>query len=363
MRIIREISKIIVGSLFIFSGLIKVNDPVGTAIKMEEYFQVFTDDFGSFFSIFIPVALPISVLLVVLEVVIGIALLINYRPKLTIWITTVLIVFFTFLTFYSAVFNKVTDCGCFGDAIKLTPWQSFYKDLVLVGLITVLFIYRKKFTQFLSKKTGDISIGITTIIIFIIAIQAIRHLPYLDFRTYKIGNNIKELMSPSEELKYYYIMEKDGEEVELSEYPTDPSYKFKEMVLANPDAQPKITDYSIWNDEGEFTEESFQGTKLFIIIYNSNKASDNHIADINKLTSELQKYNIDIWALTASSYDDFEAFRHRNQLAIPFYYADATVLKTMIRANPGLMLVKNGTVLGKWHHNDVPDYQTIIELL
>lgn len=363
MNILKEIAKYIVGGLFIFSGLIKVNDPVGTAIKMEEYFQVFAEDFGSFFAIFIPGALPISVFLVVLEVVIGIAILINYRPKITIWVLSILILFFTFLTFYSAYFNKVTDCGCFGDAIKLTPWESFIKDLILVAFIAILFIKRNAFQAIMSIKKSDIVVGISTILFLFISIQAIRHLPFVDFRTYKIGNNIKELMSPSEELRYIYVMEKDGEEVELDQYPTDPSYKFKEMILANPEAQPKIVDYSIENEEGDFTEESFTGTKLFVIIYNTSKASTSNISEIKELANSLQKYQIDIWGLTASSYTDFEAFRHENQLAIPFFLTDATVLKTMVRSNPGLVLVKNGTVLGKWHHNDVPDAQEVVQLL
>ena len=126
-------------------GLIKLNDPVGTEIKLEEYFEVFATDFGSFFQVFIPYALPIGLILVVLEIVLGVAVLINYRMRLTTTVLLLLIIFFTFLTGYSAILNKVTDCGCFGDAIKLTPWQSFYKDLVLIVFILHLFWYRKSY--------------------------------------------------------------------------------------------------------------------------------------------------------------------------------------------------------------------------
>ena len=132
MRIIYTLSRYFVGSLFIFSGGIKINDPVGTQIKLEEYFQVFSSDFTSLFEIFIPFSLFISVFLCCLEIVIGFALLLNFRMKITSSVTMGLIIFFTFLTFYSAYFNKVTDCGCFGDAIKLTPWESFSKDIVLL---------------------------------------------------------------------------------------------------------------------------------------------------------------------------------------------------------------------------------------
>ena len=131
MRFLYTLSRYLVGLLFIFSGVIKINDPVGTQIKLQEYFEVFSSDFSSIFEIFVPYALILSVFLCTLEVVIGVALLMNYKMKITSKVTLGLILFFTFLTFYSAYFNKVTDCGCFGDAIKLTPWESFYKDVIL----------------------------------------------------------------------------------------------------------------------------------------------------------------------------------------------------------------------------------------
>ena len=137
MSWVQTIARVVIGGLFIFSGLIKVNDPVGTAIKLEEYFNVFSTDFASFFAVFEPYALFFSVFLVVLEVVLGVAVLINYRMSVTIWVLLLIILFFSFLTFYSAYFNKVTDCGCFGDAIKLTPWQSFSKDMILLVLILI----------------------------------------------------------------------------------------------------------------------------------------------------------------------------------------------------------------------------------
>ena len=132
MRFIYSILRYLVGSIFIFSGLIKINDPVGTQIKLEEYFGVFSSDFTSLFELLVPFALLISIVLCTLEIIIGIALLMNYKMKIVLKLLLSLIVFFTFLTFYSAYFNKVTDCGCFGDAIKLTPWESFYKDIILL---------------------------------------------------------------------------------------------------------------------------------------------------------------------------------------------------------------------------------------
>jgi len=133
--------RLLVGGLFIFSGLIKVNDPVGTSIKLNEYFDVFSNDIASFFFYFKSFALELAVFLVVVEVLLGVMLILGVKSRLTVWTLALMILFFTFLTFYSAYFNKVTDCGCFGDAIKLTPWESFYKDVILVVLIAILFVF------------------------------------------------------------------------------------------------------------------------------------------------------------------------------------------------------------------------------
>jgi len=362
MYLLAQISRFLVGGLFIFSGLIKINDPVGTAIKLEEYFEVFAADFAPFFASLAPAALFFSVLLSVLEVVLGAALLINYRMKLTAWLLLGLIVFFTFLTFYSAYFNKVTDCGCFGDAIKLTPWQSFIKDIILLVLILIIFLQRKNLQPFLLGYSADITVMVVTLVNVGAAIYAIEHLPYRDFRAYKIGANIPQLMQPSEPLKYKYIMSKDGVEQEFMDYPSGGDYEFKEMILLNPEAQPKIIDYSVWNPEGDYTEQTFEGNKLMIVIYDAQKANTRSLDEINALVKQLPP-SVEPIILTSSGEKVFESFRHEHQLAIPYYFADATVLKTIVRANPGLLLLKDGIVQGKWHHNDVPDIDQINSLI
>ena len=361
MKILNDIARYLVGGLFIFSGIIKVNDPIGTAIKLQEYFEVFASDIAAFFEIFVPASLFLAVVLSVLEVILGIALLLRYQMKITSIILLILIVFFTFLTFYSAYFNKVTDCGCFGDAIKLTPWQSFFKDIVLLVLIVVLFVKRKASARDHTDLHQHIQMGAATMLFVFLSVYAIAHLPFVDFRSYAIGNHLPTLMEPSEELRYEYVMEKDGKEFTFEKYPSDPTYTFKSMDLINPEAQPKITDLSAWNDEGEFTEAMLTGNKLLIIIHNVDKASQDHIEDIKALAAQLS--TAEPWVLTASGYEAFEGFRHDVQLAVPYFYADATVLKTMVRSNPGILLLSDGTVKGKWHHNDTPDVSTINQLL
>lgn len=354
-KVIDTFSRIFVGALFIFSGLIKLNDPIGTKIKLEEYFGVFADDFGSFFEFFIPYALPIAVCLIVLEVVLGVAVLINYRMAKTTVVLLVLMVFFTFLTFYSAYFNKVTDCGCFGDAIPLDPWESFYKDVILMVFVLHLFWHRNRFKPIFDSRPGDVAVLATTIISIILGIYAIAHLPFIDFRPYKAGNSIPEEMVADESPVLQYTFVKNGEEVVSQKYlmPAD-GYEYVSSEVINEDESiPAITDYQIIGADGDdYTQETFTGSKLLIIFYDVKHADVDNMPDVSALVNGLK--SIEPMVLTAAGESEFEEFRHEHQLAAPYYFADATVLKAMIRSNPGLMLVKNGTVLGKWHNNDVP---------
>ena len=374
MRFIYSILRYLVGSIFIFSGLIKINDPVGTQIKLEEYFGVFSTDFTSLFELLVPFALLISIVLCTLEIIIGIALLMNYKMRIVLKLLLSLIVFFTFLTFYSAYFNKVTDCGCFGDAIKLTPWESFYKDIILlVFSISIYFLNNNLKNQvglfyikiFDDKVFRNGIIIVSTIICLIISFSAINFLPFIDFRVYKVGNYIPDLMNPSEELKYSYIMEKGGREYEFESYPLDESFTFKKINLLNPEAQPKITDYSLWNETGDYTNESFLGNKLFIIIHDVNKMGlkgrklEDFISHLKILVS-----NINFWIepiiITSSDSKSFNDFKEKYNIEIKNVYGDATVLKTIIRSNPGFFLLRNGTVTGKWHYNKFPDAKEIL---
>ncbi|MCK5371609.1 MAG: DoxX family protein, partial [Cyclobacteriaceae bacterium] len=213
-----------VGLLFIFSGLIKLNDPIGTAIKMEEYFDVFANDISPIFHYLVPFALSVGLFVIILEVILGVAVLINYQMKLTSWILVLLIVLFTFLTFYSAAFDKVTDCGCFGDVIPLTPWMSFSKDIILLILTVFLFIRKKNYQPIFAKKIGNSIMLVVFVLNLAIAYYAIEHLPPIDFRPYKVGTDIKASMQPTEDFRYKYIMEKDGETFDFEFYPTDTSF-------------------------------------------------------------------------------------------------------------------------------------------
>ena len=375
MRILYTLSRYFVGTLFIFSGAIKINDPVGTQIKLQEYFEVFSSDFHPFFEMFVPFTLILSVILCSMEIIIGVALLMNYKMKLVKRVTLNLIIFFTFLTFYSAYFNKVTDCGCFGDAIKLTPWESFYKDIILLFFSLIIYFLHSKLKNqvgffyikiFDDKNFRNGVIIFLTTVCLIVSYTAINFLPFIDFRSYKIGNYIPNMMQPSEELKYSYIMEKDGRTYEFENYPLDNTFIFKEIKLLNPEAEPKITDYSLWNNDGDFTNESFRGNKLFLIIHDVKKMgiSDKKINEfINKV--KILENGINYWVetiiVTSSDEKSIKDFNQRFDINLRTVYGDATVLKTIIRSNPGFFLMRNGVVRGKWHFNSFPEPKEILK--
>lgn len=353
--------RFIVGGLFIFSGLIKVNDPVGTAIKLEEYFDVFSNDIAGFFAYFKPFALELGIFLVVVEVVLGVMLILGVRSRFTVWALGLMILFFTFLTFYSAYFNKVTDCGCFGDAIKLTPWQSFYKDLILVVLIGILFLFKDDLPN-RAPKWSKVVVQLVLILSFVLAIVAVRNLPFIDFRAYKVGVNIPTNMLPSSPLQYSYVMKKDGELQTFDQYPSDESLEFVEMNLKNPEALPKISDFAVWNSDGDFSEEVFTGEKVLILVSSMVKMSDSNLDRIDLLVKSLADSPVQVVFVAAASEQEIQDFTSSRSWEVLSLQADATVVKTMIRSNPGILVLKDGTVQAKYHHNNTPEAGEVLDL-
>ncbi len=363
MKIASQIARYLVGVVFIFSGLIKLNDPVGTQIKFEEYFEVFSQDLPflhDFFSGMIPYALYFSVFMCVAEVVLGVALLVAYKPRTTNILLLLIILFFSFLTFYSAYFNKVTDCGCFGDAIKLKPWTSFTKDIVLLALILLIIRYQ----HHIKPLATGLIVALVTTGSLALAFYAITHFPPLDLLPYKVGNDIAAQMKPSEPYRFEYIFEKAGKTYRFDHYPSDTTYTYKDMISLNEDkAKPKITDYRVWNDSTDFTQQSLQGTNLIVIVKNLKDINTAAFPDIRKLIEEAGTGGVTPLIFTSAASKDIEAFLREQQLEVPYYFADATVLKTISRSNPGIWLLQDGIVKGKWHYNDTPDGATVLKLV
>ncbi|MFI0427972.1 BT_3928 family protein [Mariniflexile sp. HMF6888] len=361
MKVLVSISRILVGVLFIISGLIKLNDPLGFSYKLQEYFSVDVLNLPFLESY----ALMISVLVVVFEVVLGVFLIIGYKPKFTVWSLLAMIVFFTFLTFYSAYFDKVKDCGCFGDALKLTPWESFTKDVILLILILILFIGIKHIKPVFSKLTTTVFALLSFIFSFWLGYHVLMHLPVVDFRAYKIGNNILKGMSIPDDaqkpvVEYYWKFKINGEEKIIT---TDGSYPDVEGDYIGVDTKvidegykPPVVDFSIESDDEDLTQQFLSEENLIIIVsYNLEKMEKAGAEKLKVMTDEAIKKGYQVIGLTASGKEAKQQIKKQYHLNFDFYLCDEKALKTVVRSNPGILELDKGTIKQKVHWNDIDD--------
>jgi uncharacterized membrane protein YphA (DoxX/SURF4 family) len=367
--------RISVGLLFIFSGLIKANDPLGFSYKLEEYFEVFHITFLSGISV------AIAIMLCALEMILGFALLIGVRARKVAWGLLLLIVFFSFLTFYSAFFKVVQTCGCFGDAIPLTPWQSFSKDLVLLLLIIVLFKNRAYIKPLFTYQIRDRLLIISAILSIGFGLYTYSFLPVMDFLPYKIGANIPDEMKtppgavPDEYELTYNLKNKKTAETKVmtdKEYLKSGIWKDNNWeVVGNPESKlvkkgfsPKIVDLNIQDAQGNnYNTELLNNPyySLIIVAYDLKNTDVYAINDINALAANLtQNFNTRTVLLTSASPTDAAAFVKQHKLVSEVFYADGVPLKSMVRSNPGVILLKNGTIVNKWHYHMVPDYDELV---
>lgn len=374
-NILLSFSRFFVGVLFIFSGLIKANDPLGFGYKLQEYFEVFHLNFLS------GAATGIAILLCTLEIILGALLLLGFWNKKVAWGLMLLIVFFTLLTFISAAFKVVTSCGCFGDAIPLTPWQSFTKDLILLAMIVYIFLNKNLILPLFKRASNQKVIAIIiTIGALLFGLYTYNFLPIIDFLPYKVGAHIPSLMvippgeKPDEfEIMYHLVNKKTKQEKDLS----DKAYLKTEIwkdnnweIIGEPAKRlvkkgfdPKIKDLIITDASGtDYTKEIIENPyyNLIIVAYNLNDVNNKAIGDLNALALNVtQQFNIRTVLLTSNSAQDAEAFIKKNNIFSEVFYADAVPLKSMVRANPGVMLLKNGVVINKWHFHNVPTFDLL----
>lgn len=361
MKYLVAISRIFVGVLFIISGFIKLNDPVGFSFKLEEYFSSAVLNLP----FFEPYALGISIFVVIFEVILGVFLLIGYKPKFTVWSLFAMIVFFTFLTFYSAYFNKVTDCGCFGDAIKLTPWESFTKDVVLLVFILILL----KGIKFIKPILKPLGLTVVSLLSFIaclsFAYYVLMHLPAIDFRPYKVGANIIDNIivpddAPKAEIEYTWTFMVNGNE---QQYITSGSYPSVEGDYVKVDTkvvkegyEPPIHDFSMEQDGEDYTEDLMAEPKLIMIVmYNLMKAEGEGLSKLKSFVNSAEKSGYKVIGITASGLAQQEAINKNHGVDLDFYFCDETALKTIVRSNPGILKIHNGTIQQKVHWNDIFD--------
>ncbi|HLW33983.1 MAG TPA: BT_3928 family protein [Aequorivita sp.] len=363
MKYLVGISRIIVGALFIISGLVKLNDPVGFSFKLQDYFAPEVLDLG----FLVPYSLLIAIVLVIIEVLLGISLLLGYMRRFTLWALLLMIVFFTFLTFYSAYFNKVTDCGCFGDAIPLTPWESFSKDIVLLVLILILFFGRKYIRPIFTTGTRSFIIFVALIGCLGIAYYVLEHLPIIDFRPYKIGANIPEGMSVPEDapkpiFEYKWKFNINGEEkiiTNTGDYPqVEGEFINVETKMLQEGYIPPIHDFMIEREGEDFTEHFLEMENLIVIVaYSLGNTEKDGYLPIKEVTDEALKKGYNVIGLSASSQEMTEALAEEYKLNFKFYFCDETTLKTIVRSNPGLLELDKGTIKQKLHWNDAHKFK------
>ncbi|MBI1315683.1 DoxX family membrane protein [bacterium] len=377
MKFLVQIARFLVGSTFIFSGLVKLNDPMGLAFKLHDYFAPGVLNLG----FLDPFTVPLALGLVVLEIVLGVALLLGFQPRLTVYSLAGLIAFFTFLTFYSAYFNKVTDCGCFGDAIPLTPWESFYKDVILSVLILVLAFGLRHIKPILTGAApGSLSL-LSGFISICIGLYVILYQPFIDFRPYAVGKSIPEGMKTAVELGleptryatlYTLVNSSTGatERVDSERYNAERWWEKKEWVIDESKTEsivvqegyePPVHDFVIGYAGQDLTQAVLEAEALLLVPMRSYAdANKKGLGRIDAL-SEFAKQNGILMlgvAPDAPAPEELAETLHFNVGT-----ADLTTIKTMTRSNPGLMLLRRGTVAGKWAHRALPEPEELKALL
>lgn len=359
MKWIANISRIVTGLVFIFSGFVKGVDPLGFAYKLEDYFIAYQWDF------LMPFALLFAILLCALEFTVGVMLVLNLLMKYTSWVVFGMMIFFTGLTFYDALYSPVPDCGCFGTAIILTNWETFYKNVFLIILAAFIFLYRNKF----SSKLKPIIQWIASIVIGLLFIgfsyYNFQNLPVIDFTEWKVGNHLfPENPKP---VKYFvtYKNKKSGETKEYlsPNYPYNDSIWMSEWVFDSQRTEDPNVFYgkslSIADTSGNvYTDAIVKNTDYQLIInsYDLKTANKEAFLKLQELADSVAAKNIHTAVVVSAESADIARFAAENKIHLEFYISDDIVLKTMVRSNPGLMVLKAGVIVGKYHYNNLPSF-------
>lgn len=367
MRALTQISRILVGVLFIISGFIKANDTIGFSYKLVEYFEIFNMHF------FVDYAVSMAMFICIFEIMVGVALLLGAYTRLNMWLLLLMIVFFTILTGYSAITNKVTDCGCFGDAIKLKPVESFLKDVVLMVFIVIMFIGQKHIKPIVANKTiVGIALGVSLLVTTFFTFNTYMFLPKIDFLPYKVGNDIGQLMTLPEGAKkdsvaMIFIYEKDGKRLELGVNDIgqiDDTYTFidrVDKVIVEGDKAP-IHDFKLFDINGvDYTDSLLmqKGFRIILVQTHIAKSRTGMEPQLAQLAADCQANGVGFWALTNTTLTEVEPYRHEHQLAFNYYNMDATPLKSIVRSNPGLVLLKDNVVIKKWSAYGIPTFDKV----
>lgn len=370
MKTFWHVARILLGVTFIFSGFVKGIDPLGSAYKFTDYFNAWGMESLS------PFAMALGIFLSATEFITGVALLLNVFISFFSIIALAFMGFFTVLTWIIAINNPVTDCGCFGDAFVLTNWQTFYKNILFSAFAVIVFLFRNKFKP---AKQSLISSILATVTVFVFAYlidYSYKHLPILDFRPYKVGTNIPEGMQIPEgadqdiyENIFYYKNKKTGKTKKFNQenYPWQDTltWEFVSMedpVLVKKGYEPPIQNFMIETHYGEDITDFFlydEAYTIMMISYDLEKADTGKNEEIRNLIEFANEQSINFIVLTSSLKKESDRFAEKHSLNIDFFNADEITLKTIVRSNPGFIMLKNGTIVDKWHYNDIPDEKSM----
>lgn len=363
------IARVIFGLVFLFSGFVKAVDPLGTAYKISDYLEAFSLTSLDF------LAFPASLLLIATEFTIGFNILFNVHLKASTWAASLFMLVMTPVTLYLAISNPISDCGCFGDAIVMTNWQTFYKNVVLCIILAIIALLQNQTRPWLSNWGAWIVTLIPILVSFGISIYCYNLLPIIDFRPYKIGNNIIEGMqipedAPLDKYETTFFYEKDGIEkaFTLDNYPAEDStwtFVRQESKLIEQGYVPPIHDFSIITEDGDITDLILEdaGYTLLVISHKVEKASTKNIKCVKSTIENAKKAGAKVIWLTSSYSDDIEEFKSEYEINDTFGATDDITLKTIVRSNPGLVLIKDATVIEKWHHNSLPTKEKLNQLI
>lgn len=365
-RLVASISRTLLGLVFVFSGVVKAIDPLGTVYKIEDYLKAF----GGFFTELLPLAEVAAWGLIILELLLGVCMLLNIRTQWTSWLALFFYLVMTPLTLYIALTNPVSDCGCFGDAVVLTNWQTFWKNVVLI-LLAILLVALRKHTRQLWSNWMELVLVVLTIVVAVAFMTWTKlHLPIKDFRPYKIGNHLPTLMEYPEDAEpdqydISFVYAKDGVEqtFTLENYPKgDSTWTFvrQESRLIKKGYEPPIHDLEILNaDYEDLTWDILESEEpvTLVVMYDLAKADKSQIAKIEALASNLSPFasSPNFYILTGSGTNDIINFcLEYPALSDYICTCDPVTLKTIVRANPGVIVLQNGIVIDKYNLRNRP---------
>ena len=364
------VCRLVVGAVFLFSSFVKGVDPLGTSYKIAEYLT--TWQFGSLtFEWLVPMATVMSMTLIVLEFTVGMMLVFGAFRRLSAWLLVLMMVFFTFTTLFDAITNEVTDCGCFGDAVKLTNWQTFWKNIALD--VPTVWIFLTRNLRRRSRFERDVLVTAFSILIMVIfGLYNINNEPCIDFRAWKVGNQMVDLDESLEVKSYVTYRNKttgeseefeSGELVKRMEDPTwEEQWEWESSRVVDPH-EIRADGFSMLDmDMNDHAQELIGSDDYLLIatIHHLDKVNEQGIAALQGTLAFAQENGVQMVLLTSALPEDAEGFLYANSHDdLEFYFADVTAIETMLRSNPGFILLKEGKVLGKWH---VRHYRDIMEL-